>query len=174
MATLHEDPAEFRAFTELIERAFVPRNLPEYEVVQRRTAIWRRLRLYNAAARWEADTLRQSLGSGPEVGSLTADETRMRAFGIMMLLMDEARVSRSRFRLLCQVERQLRALMRIRSGGKARFHFISRQTRKEIKELEESERYWRAFDWIAEGGPEVEAAIDKITPDWQREREQGR
>ena len=64
MATLHEDPAEFKAFTGLIERTFVPKNLPEYEVVQRlATAIWRRLRLYNAAARWEAETLRQSLGN---------------------------------------------------------------------------------------------------------------
>jgi hypothetical protein len=131
-------------------------------------AIWRRLRLYNAAARWEADALRKCLGQGPEAGSLTADETLMRGHGVMVLLLDETRLSRSRFKLLCDVERQLRALMRIRSGRKTRFNFISRQTVKEIKELEEDARYWRAVDRIAEGGPEVEAAIDKITPDWMR------
>lgn len=170
VAALGEDPAEFKAFTELIERTFVPRNLPEYEVVRRMAnAIWRRLRLYNAAARWEADALRHCLGQGSEAGQLTADETLMRGYGVMVLLMDETRLSRSRFKLLCNVERQLRALMRIRSGRrKARFNFISRQTLKEIKELEEDARYWRAIDRIAEGGPEVEAAIDKITPDWMR------
>ena len=41
--------------------------------------------------------------------------------------------------LLCEVERQFRALMRIRSGGKARFRFLSRQTRKERRELERDE-----------------------------------
>jgi hypothetical protein len=35
MAALGEDPAEFKAFAGLIERTFVPKNLPEYEVVQR-------------------------------------------------------------------------------------------------------------------------------------------
>jgi len=71
MAALGEDPAEFNAFARLIERTFVPRNLPEYEVVQRLAgAIWRRLRLYKAAAHWEADALRQALSSGPEVKSL--------------------------------------------------------------------------------------------------------
>ena len=59
MAALGEDPAEFKAFARLIERTFVPQNLPEYEVVQRLAgAIWRRLRLHSAAARWEADALR--------------------------------------------------------------------------------------------------------------------
>jgi hypothetical protein len=168
MAALGEDPAEFEAFARLIERTFVPRNLPEYEVVQRLAgAIWRRLRLHSAAARWEADALREALSSGPEVKSLTADETHLRACGVMALLVNETRISRSRFQLLCGVERQLRALLRIRSGGKAKFHFISRQTRKELRELEEDERYWRALDRIDEGGPEVEAILEKFRPEWE-------
>ncbi|MGD0459127.1 MAG: hypothetical protein ABSC21_15440 [Terriglobia bacterium] len=168
MAALGEDPAEFEAFARLIERTFVPRNLPEYEVVLRLAgAIWRRLRLHSAAARWEADALREALSSGPEVKSLTADETHLRACGVMALLVNETRISRSRFQLLCGVERQLRALLRIRSGGKAKFHFISRQTRKELRELEEDERYWRALDRIDEGGPEVEAILEKFRPEWE-------
>jgi len=168
MAALGEDPAAFEAFARLIERTFVPRNLPEYEVVLRLAgAIWRRLRLHSAAARWEADALREALSSGPEVKSLTADETHLRACGVMALLVNETRISRSRFQLLCGVERQLRALLRIRSGGKAKFHFISRQTRKELRELEEDERYWRALDRIDEGGPEVEAILEKFRPEWE-------
>ena len=168
MAALGEDPAEFEAFARLIERTFVPRNLPEYEVVLRLAgAIWRRLRLHSAAARWEADALREALSSGPEVKSLTVDETHLRACGVMALLVNETRISRSRFQLLCGVERQLRALLRIRSGGKAKFHFISRQTRKELRELEEDERYWRALDRIDEGGPEVEAILEKFRPEWE-------
>jgi hypothetical protein len=163
MAVLGEDPAEFKVLAGLIERTFVPKNLPEYEVVQRLAGtVWRRLRLYKAAAHWEADALRQVLSSGPQAESLTVDETRVRTWGVITLLLNETQLSRSRFRLLAEVERQLRALMKIRSGGKAKFHFISRQTRKEQRELEEEERYWRVVDRLEEGGPEVEAILEKF------------
>ena len=163
MAALGEDPAEFNSMLSLIERAFVPKNLPEYEVVLRLAgSIWRRLRLYRAAARWEEDALRQALSSGPRVESLSVDETRLRACGIMTLLLDEPRVVRSRFQLLAEVERQIRALLKIRSAGKARFRFISRQSRKAERELEEEERFWRVVDRIDEGGPEVEAILEEF------------
>ena len=169
MAALGEDPAEFNSLLRLIERAFVPKNLPEYEVVLRLAgSIWRRLRLYRAAARWEEDALRQALSSGPDMESLSVDETRMHAYGIMTLLLDEPRVVRSRFQLLAEVERQFRALLKIRSGGKAKFHFISRQSRKEQRELEEEERLWRVMDRIDEGGPEVEAIMEEFRA--QKER----
>ena len=131
-------------------------------------AIWRRLRLYKAAAHWEADALRQALSSGPEVKSLTVDETRLRAYGVMTLLLNETHLSRNRFQLLAEVERQFRALMKIRSGGRAKFHFISRQTRKGRRELEEEERFWRVLDRIDVGGPEVEAILEKFRPEWER------
>ena len=169
MAALGEDPAEFKALAGLIERTFVPKNLPEYEVVQRLAgALWRRLRLYKAAAHWEADALRQALSSGPEVTSLTVDETRLRAYGVMTLLLNETHLSRNRFQLLAEVERQFRALMKIRSGGRAKFHFISRQTRKGRRELEEEERYWRVLDRLDVGGPEIEAILEKFRPEWER------
>jgi hypothetical protein len=91
----------------------------------------------------------------------------MRAWGVMMLLLDDTPLSRSRFQLLADVERQLRPLLRIRSGGKAKFRFISNETRKGRRELEEEERYWRAFDRIDEGGPEVEAILEQFRPGWQ-------
>ena len=149
----------------------MPKNLPEYEVVLRLAgSIWRRLRLYKAASRWEEDALRQALSSGHDVESLSVDETRMRAYGIMMLLLDEPRVVRSRFQLLAEVERQFRALLKIRSGGKAKFHFISRQSRKEQRELEEEERLWRVMDRIDEGGPEEEAIMEEFRAQKERRR----
>ena len=42
-------------------------------------------------------------------------ENYLRACGVMTRLLDEVRISRSRFELLAEVERQLRALLRIRS-----------------------------------------------------------
>ena len=171
IAALGEDPAEFNSLLRLIERTFVPKNLPEYEVVLRLAgSIWRRLRLYKAAARWEEDALRKALSSGPDVESLSVDETRLRAYGVMTLLLDEPRVIRSRFQLLGEVERQIRALLRIRSGGKAKFHFISRQSRKAERELEEEERFWRVMDRIDEGGPEVEAILEKFRAQQERRR----
>ena len=169
MAALGEDPAEFNSMLSLIERTFVPKNLPEYEVVLRLAeSIWRRLRLYRAAARWEDDALRQALSSGPDVERLSVDETRLRACGIMTLLLDEPRVVRSRFQLLAEVERQIRALLKIRSRGKAKFHFISRQSRKAERELEEEERIWRVVDRIDEGGPEAEAILEKFRAQEER------
>jgi hypothetical protein len=169
MAALGEDPAEFKALAGLVERTFVPRNLPEYEVVQRLAeALWRRLRLYKAAAHWEAEALRQALSSGPQVESLSVEETQMRAFGVMMLILDEARLFRSRFQLLAEVEQQFRALLKIRSGGKAKFRVISHRTRKQERELEEEERLWRVIDRIDQGGPEVEAILEKFRPQWER------
>jgi hypothetical protein len=171
MAALGEDPAEFNSLLRLIERAFVPKNLPEYEVVLRLAgSIWRRLRLYKAAAGWEEDALRQALSSGHDVERLSVDETRLRAYGIMTLLLDEPRVVRSRFQLLAEVERQFRALLKIRSGGKAKFRFISRQSRKAERELEEEERFWRVVDRIDEGGPEVEAILEKFRAQKERRR----
>jgi hypothetical protein len=102
------------------------------------------------------------------VERLSVEETKMRACGVMMLLVDESRLSRSRFQLLAQVERQMRALLKIRSRGRARFRFISRVSRKEQRELEEEERYWRAVDRLEEGGPDVEAILEKFRPQWER------
>ena len=169
IAALGEDPAEFKALSELIERTFVPKNLPEYEVVRRLAgAIWRRLRLHKAAAHWEAEALRRALSSSPEAESLTVAETHLRACGVMTLLLDEGLLSRSRFELLAQVERHLRALLKIRSGGKAKFRFLSRQSRKELDKLEEEERFWKAVDRLDEGGPEVEAILERFRPEWER------
>jgi hypothetical protein len=66
------------------------------------------------------------------------------------------------------VERQLRALLKIRSGGKAKFRFISHRTRKEQRELEEEEKLWRVVDRIDEGGAEVEAILEKFRPERER------
>jgi hypothetical protein len=169
MAALGEDPAEFKALADLMVRSFVPKNLPEYEVVQRlAAAIWRRLRLFNAAAHWEAEALRHALSSGPEVSSLSVYDTQMRAMGVITQLLDETDLSRSRARLLAEVERQFRALLKIRSGGKVKFRFLSRQSPKERRELEEDERFWRVIDRIDEGGPEVEAILEKFRSEKER------
>jgi len=50
-------------------------------------------------------------------------------------------------------------LIRIRSGGKAKFRTVTRQASKEERELEEEEKFWRAMDRIEQGGPEVEAIL---------------
>jgi len=169
MAALGEDPAEFKALAGLIERAFVPKNMAEREVVQRLAAvIWRRLRLHKAAAHWEADALQRALSAAPEAESLSVDETHLRACGVMTLLLNETNLSRSRLQLLAEVERQFRALLKIRSGGQAKFRFISHQTRKAERELEEEERYWTVVEQIEEGGPEVEAILDQFRSEGER------
>jgi hypothetical protein len=111
---------------------------------------------------------RQALSSAPEAESLTVDETHIRALGVTTSLLDETQLWRGRFQLLAEVERQLRPLLKIRSGGKARFRSLTRETRKARRVLEDEERYWSAIDRIAEGDPEVEAILEQFCPEWER------
>jgi len=74
----------------------------------------------------------------------------------------------SRAQLLAEVERQFRALLKIRSGGKVKFRFLSRESPKERRELEEEEKFWRVLDRIDEGGPEVEAILEKLRSEKER------
>ena len=103
---LKEDPAEFRAFGELVERHFVPADEIERNLVRLiGEAVWRRLRLFRAQALsrpaslpygtgpagpgqacWETQRLKALLAdrAGPE--KLTPEETRERATLLMKAL----------------------------------------------------------------------------------------
>lgn len=71
------------------------------------------------------------------------------------------------FQFLGEVERQLRALLRKRTGGDPRFQFLTKETRREFRELEEeSEAVAQAQQRIAEGGTKVETILKSILPEW--------
>jgi len=164
---LGEDPKEFQAHLCLLERTFLPQDETERRMVRRLAeALWRRLRLYRAQARWEEDALKGILASGPACESLDAHQTRLRAYVLMNLLLQDARLLRARQGLLFEVERQLRVLLRKRAGGDPQFKILARATREELRESEDLEIKPSAFERLAQGGPEVQKIVESIAPEW--------
>ena len=74
---LREDPAEFQRHLRLFRQAYIPQDKKEALLVQRLAeTTWRRLRLFHAQARWEADRLHGLFAAAPRSGTLTAIEPR--------------------------------------------------------------------------------------------------
>lgn len=130
---LAEDPLDLEAHRRLLELAFLPRTPSEQRIVRRiADAIWRRLRVYRAQARWELDSLKAELGGMLSGEFLDVDETRNRAQRIMKLLLKTEPLYRCCTFLLGEVERQLRALLRLRSGGNPQFKILTKEVRREF------------------------------------------
>lgn len=173
LTLLGEDPREFQLHRDLLARAFVPQDELERKVIHRLAeAVWRRLRLYRAQARWEADMLKAHLGASPPLKTLPPELTRLRAFGLMALLLNQDCLSRWSDQLLRRVEHMLRFLLRKRLGHEDReFRGLVLERCRVPKELEEMEEHWaseRAVQRLLAGGPEVEAILERFRPAWQR------
>lgn len=124
---LGESPQEFAAHRRRIERLFAPQDDEEKRLVSRLAdACWRRLRLFRAAARWEADRLKQILARAPRLPRLDAADTEDRAIALVMAFpytLDA--IDRESSRLNSQIEALLRALLRKRSNGAIEFKLFS-------------------------------------------------
>ncbi len=177
MHLLGDDPKEFEAHKRRFARVFAPANPTEERIVQRiAAAAWRQLRLFKAQALWQSDQLKRHFHGAPVVQPLDADATRYRALCLMMLLTDRRRFLRHDQGLTAGVERALRTLLRLRSGGDPDFQLYTHQTereRQEYKQLQqemaeqqrkiaEEERDLRFWERLYQGGPEVEAAIARL------------
>jgi hypothetical protein len=166
-----EDPEEFQKHLLRVERAFFPLNDLERTILRHLAeALWRRLRLFRAQARWEADALARCLDAAATAAPLTADEIEDRASQIAEILLEMDRLEKQRFLLLRKVERPLRALLRKRTGANPKFRIFTRAIRRELREMEQMEMETRAYQRLAEGGPEVEAILEKFRPKWIRQR----
>jgi hypothetical protein len=177
MRLLGEDLGEFEAHCERFRRVFAPAHPTEEKIVRRiACAAWRQLRLFKAQARWQADALRQYFKRAEFVQPLDAEATRLRALFLMSLLTDREKFLFHDQRLTGGVERALRTLLRLRSGGDPEFQLYSRQTEKERQEfnrlqeetaeerriIEEEEGNLRFRERLVEGGPEVDRAIARV------------
>lgn len=141
---LREKPREFQNLHALLEEAFVPSDETEATLVRRLAeAVWRHLRVYRAAARWELETLASTLkplSRQPRLGPIL---TRARATQVMVALLDEERLWKRTRLALGEVERMLRLLLIQRTGDPdAKFHFIGRQFTSELLELSPDPSDW--------------------------------
>ncbi len=158
---LGEDPLELEAHRRFLEQAFLPQNETEQSVVRRiADAIWRRWRVYRAQARWELDSLKAHLSDPPSSEPLGADQTRHRARRIMDLLIGTEPLFRCCYFLVGEVERQLRALLRLRSGGNPQFKFLSREMRREFR-ADPPERQ-DVYEHLAKSAPAINKMLKRI------------
>lgn len=177
MHLLGDDPKEYEAHQQRFRRVFAPRFQAEEKVVDLiAAAVWRRLRLFKAQARWESDALKQFFAQAAFIQPLGAEETRSRGHFLLALLLDRDKLEAREQSLLGVVEREIRTLLRLRSGGDADFRFISRDSEKtwrryeklldeletEYREIAAEEDRIELLERLREGGPEVEAALRKV------------
>jgi len=167
---LGDDPKEYAAHCRRFERVFAPENPAEQKVVQLLAAlVWRRLRLFQAQVRWETDRLKYFFTHAPAIQPLDTELTRLRAHGLMGLLLDRERLNRHDRLLTVAMERELRVLLRLRTGSDAQFKFFTHQTSAEEKRIKELEREVRTYDRLASGDPEAWKMVEKIMPKWVRD-----
>jgi hypothetical protein len=160
---LGEDPKEFEAHCRRFARVFAPANPAEEKIVRRLAeVVWRRLRLFQAQARWERDRLKYFFGHAPFVKPLGPELTRLRAHALIGLLLDRAGFNRHDQLLTAAMERQLRALLRLRTGGDPQFKLFTRETRAELKEFEEFDRDMTIYERLDSGDPEAWKIIKKF------------
>lgn len=126
LARLGEDSGELERHRQLFERAFVPADERERRIVQRLADLaWRRLRLFRAQACWESGRLSALLEVAEPAERLDAPTTEMRAYALVRVLNDWEALLREGDKIESGIERQLRALLRKRSGGAIHFRALS-------------------------------------------------
>jgi hypothetical protein len=143
VAQLGEDHAELGRHWLLFARAFVPADEIEGRIIRRLADLcWRRLRLFRAQARWETDRLHALLAVAAPAATLDAAHTERRAYALVQALNHWEPLLREGNKLESGIERQLRALLRIRSGGAIRFRAFS--PRREDRQSKDEQ----FLDWL--------------------------
>src|SRR5436309_403601 len=136
----------------LVERTFAPQDEFERKVVQLLAdAIWSRLVLYRAQARWEAMTFKRLLATAPRFKSLTAEQTRARASAILRLFLSQDPLFQWNEKALRGIERQVRALLRKRTGGDPQFRLFTHESREQLKGFEKMEAESRMRELLESG-----------------------
>jgi hypothetical protein len=164
---LGEEPREYKAHCRRFLRVFAPENPQEEKAVRLlAAAVWRRLRLFKAQARWESDALKRLFALAPLVKPLDPDFTRLRAHCLMALLLKQDRLRLHETRLLRVVERELDTLLSLRTGGQMRFKPLLRGDRAATKRIEDLEREIRVYERLASGDPEAWKIAAQLTAKW--------
>jgi hypothetical protein len=99
--------------------------------------------LFRAQADWESRRLQALLAAAEPTDALDAGHTERRAYALMTALTDWDALIRESGKLHSGIERQLRKLLFLRSGGKIRFRAVS--PRREERESKDDQ----FLDWMA-------------------------
>lgn len=173
MRPLGEDPKEFDKHLRLLRQFFGPQDNREEDIIRGvAEAIRRRMRLWRAEAHWESEFLEQCLGLAEPLTTPDPDQTLHRALLLMGAVLSQDRLFERDRRLVATIERVLRQLVRKRSDGRHDLKVFAREVRRppdeDAVEIARLKIHARVSKGLIEGGPEVEAILDRLRPDWMR------
>lgn len=166
MRPLGEDPRQADRLEQWLKRLFAPADDAERRIISALAeALLRRRRLWRAEAHWQFWKLRRALANAAPLEFPNAEQTYARALTLLQVVGDQEQFLDWDRRLTSLIERVLRQLVRKRSGGRLDLKIFAREarrTKKELEELRQKEIADRAFDRLFEGGPEVEAVLERL------------
>jgi hypothetical protein len=122
VAALGENPRDYKAIHRLVARYFSPQNPAEEHLVRLiADSLWRQHRVFFAQAAWQLERLNFFLSKAPPIEASDANETKLRAYTLLTVLLDRDESHRRAGRLLAATERLLRRLLRLRFGHEPNF-----------------------------------------------------
>ena len=128
VAALGENPRHYKAIHRLVARYFGPQNTEEEKLARLiADSLWRQHRVFFAQAAWQIERLNFFLGQAPPLEEPDANETKLRAYTLLTILLDRDESHRRAWRLLATTERLLRRFLRARFGHDPKF-----QTRERL------------------------------------------
>jgi hypothetical protein len=128
VAALGENPRNYKAIHRLVARYFGPQNEQEEKLVHLiANSLWRQHRMFFAQAAWQLERINFFLSKAPPIEASDANETKLRAYTLLTVLLDRDELHRRAWRLLATTERLLRRLLRLRFGRDPNF-----QTRERL------------------------------------------
>ena len=130
VAALGENPRDYRAIHRLVARYFGPQNTEEEKLAHLiADSLWRQHRIFFAQASRQLERLNFYLSQAPPMEEPDANETKLRAYTLLTVLLDRDESHRRAWRLLATTERLLRRFLRARFGHDPNF-----QTRERLIE----------------------------------------
>ena len=122
VAALGENPRDYKDIHRLVARYFGPQNEQEEKLVRLiADSLWRQHRLFFAQAAWQLERLDLFLSKAPPIDAADANETKLRAYTLLTVLLDRDESHRRAWRLMATTERLLRRLLRLRFGQEPNF-----------------------------------------------------
>ncbi len=122
VAALGENPRDYKAIHRLVARYLGPQNEQEEKLAHLiADSLWRQHRVFFAQAAWQLERLDFFLSKAPPLDEPEANETKLRAYTLLTVLMDRDESHRRAWRLIAATERLLRRFLRLRFGRDPKF-----------------------------------------------------
>ena len=122
VSRMGEDPREQGKHHALFERVLVAQDDEERQCIKRMADInWKRLRFFRALAGWEMERLHKAFAPLARSASISAEETLRRAYIFSRVWSGYLEYLEAIGKFQSRMEREIRKLLRKRSGGKVKF-----------------------------------------------------